>query len=94
MRNKTYIIVIHSDKPDRFHKVESMLSIFGSVKRILPTAYILLSNEKSEKTDASLIRDSIAGFFFDLLIFVSDISESQGAWRLDFEQNKWLKDNL
>lgn len=94
MKNKTYIIVIHSDKPDRFHKVEDMLSVFGSVKRVLPTAFILITDEESEKTDASFIRDSIANFLFDLLIFVLDISESQGAWRVEFEQNKWLTENL
>lgn len=94
MKSKVYIVVIHTEKLDRYHKVQEMLSIFGSVERILPNTYILISDEESEATDAAIIRDSIAGFFFDLLVFVSDISESQVAWRVDTEQNKWLIENL
>lgn len=94
MKNKVYMVAIHTDRTDRFHKVEDMLSTFGTVERILPSTFILISDEESEYTDATIIRDSIAGFFFDILIFVSDISNSQIAWRVDTEQNKWLKENL
>lgn len=94
MKNKVYIVSIHTDRIDRFHKVEDMLSTFGTVERILPSTFILISDEESAYTDTTIIRDSIAGFFFDILIFVSDISNSQIAWRMDTEQNKWLKENL
>lgn len=94
MDNKVYVIIVHTDRADRFHKVEEMLSVFGSVERIFPNTFILITDESQEKTDATIIRNSIAGFFLDVLIFVSDISESEVAWRVNPEHNNWLKKNL
>lgn len=94
MSKSVFLVTIETKDESKYRKVGELLSTLGEVKNIIKSTYIVKLDDNLPGFGAPEVRDTVADFFQDILIFVCSIDNAEIAWRTNQDENEWLNNCL